>query len=122
MAADPNQDFNFWDCVAVVLKFLSKHFLGIISILFGTVTKVYIIRKEWHRITKWQCRLSVIISGLAGMIAYILVQDMDIKPWQKGITVGFTPIFVEPIITRLLIWVNPIIDAIGNTFKKDIKK
>jgi len=111
MDSTPNEDsFNFLTVLLSAFKIISKNLLGLLSITFGVVTRVYIIRKGIKRISKWQCRLSVFISIIAGMIAYLLVQDLDIKSVQKGIIVSCTPVFIEPIIMRLLLWVNPLID------------
>lgn len=41
--------------------------------------------------------------------------------WKKAVIVGFMPIVVEPIMTRILIWINPIIDSIGEFIKSKIK-
>lgn len=120
--AEANHDYSFAEYLLIAFKFLSKHLLGLLSIIFGVVTKVYIIRKEWKRISRWQCFMGVFIAGLAGTISYLLVQDMDIGNTQKAIIVGFTPICVEPIITRTLIWINPLIDSIGKAFQRNIDK
>lgn len=117
-----NHDYNTLDYIYFFFQFLVKNLLGVLSILFGVVTKVYIIRKEYKRIGKWQYRLSVIIAGLAGTIAYVVVKDLLISEKQKAIIVGFCGVLVEPVILRVLVWVNPIIDSIGNLFKKKIDK
>ena len=115
-------NYSLTDLIILTFNFLAKNILGILSIMFGVVTKVYIIRKEYKRIGKWQCRLSVFISGLAGAIAYIVIRDLRISEIQKAIIVGFMPVIIEPIILRILVWVNPIIDALGNLFKNKIEK
>ena len=124
MDINPNNhnNYNLIDIVVMIFNFLAKNLLGILSIMFGVVTKVYIIRKEYKRIGKWQCRLSVFISGLAGTIAYITIADTSISHIQKAVIIGFMPVIIEPIFLRILIWINPIIDAIGELFKSKIKK
>lgn len=85
------------------------------------VGKVYVIRKEYRRVSKWQCRISVFFSGLGGTITYMVLKDVDMLDWKKAVIVGFMPIVVEPIMTRILIWINPIIDSIGEFIKSKIK-
>lgn len=119
----PNEnDITFAKLIYMTFQFLAKNLLGLLAIMFGVVTKVYIIRKEYKRITKWQCRLSVFISGLAGTIAYIVIMDLNISTIQKAIIVGFMPVIIEPIFLRVLVWINPIIDSLGNLFKTKIDK
>jgi len=119
----PNEtDITFAKLIYIAFNFIAKNVLGLLSIMFGVVTKVYIIRKEYKRISKWQCRSSVFISGLAGAIAYITIKDLTISEIQKAIIVGFMPVIIEPIFLRVLVWINPIIDALGNLFKSKIEK
>lgn len=119
----PNEnDITFAKLIYMTFQFLAQNLLGLLAIMFGVVTKVYIIRKEYKRITKWKCRLSVFISGLAGTIAYIVIMDLSISTIQKAIIVGFMPVIIEPIFLRVLVWINPIIDSLGNLFKTKIDK
>ena len=90
--------------------------------MFGVVAKVYIVRREWKRVSKWQCRLSVFFSGLAGSIAYIAVHDSSMGMHYKAVVVGFMPIIVEPVMMRLLLWIDPIIDSIGKAIKETITR
>lgn len=85
--------------------------------MFGVVAKVYIVRKDYKRISKWQCRISVFFSGLSGTIAYLGLIDVEMMDVKKAVIVGFMPIVVEPIMTRLLVWINPIIDEVGDLVK-----
>lgn len=117
-----HNNYTFADLIVIVFNFLAKNILGILSIMFGVVTKVYIIRKEYKRIGKWQCRLSVFISGLAGAISYIVIKDISITEIQKAVIVGFMPVIIEPVVLRVLVWINPLIDSLGNLFKNKIEK
>jgi hypothetical protein len=118
----PNeQHYGLAEILYIGLKFVTKHILGLLSIMFGVVAKVYVIRKEYRRIGKWQCRISVFFSGLSGTIAYMVLIDVDMIDWKKAVIIGFMPIVVEPIMTRILIWINPIIDSIGEFIKSKIK-
>lgn len=121
-AQTPNKDhIDVLDVCMTILNFILKHILGLLSIMFGVVAKVYIVRKEYKRITKWQCRLSVFFSGLSGTITYMALVNVNMVDWKKAFIVGFMPIIVEPIMTRMLIWINPIIDEIGNFIKSYFK-
>lgn len=111
------QHYTIAEILLLTFKFLTKHILGLLSIMFGVVAKVYVIRKGYKRISKWQCRISVFFSGLGGTIAYMVLKDIDMIDWKKAVIIGFMPIVVEPIMTRLLIWVNPIIDELGELVK-----
>lgn len=111
------QHYTIAEILLLTFKFLTKHILGLLSIMFGVVAKVYVIRKEYKRISKWQCRISVFFSGLGGTIAYMVLKDIDMIDWKKAVIIGFMPIVVEPIMTRLLIWINPIIDELGELVK-----
>ncbi len=118
----PNKDhIDYIDALMGVFNFVVKHILGLLSIMFGVVAKVYIIRKEYRRVSKWQCGLSVFFSGLSGTITYMALVDIEMTDWKKAFIVGFMPIIVEPIMTRVLIWINPIIDEIGTFIKTYIK-
>ena len=118
----PNdQHYGIAEMLYISLKFVTKHILGLLSIMFGVVAKVYVIRKEYRRVSKWQCRISVLFSGLGGTITYMALKDVDMLDWKKAVIVGFMPIVVEPIMTRILIWINPIIDSVGEFIKSKIK-
>lgn len=99
------------DYFLVVMNFILKHILWLASVTFGVVAKVYIVRKEYRRISKLECRLTVFFSGLAGSIAYLVIHKSSMDDMYKAIIVGFTPIIVEPVMMRMLIWVNPMIDT-----------
>lgn len=119
----PTNDSIDWTGVLLsIVQFIVKNILGILSVMFGIVAKVYIVRRQAKRISKWQCIFSVIMSGLAGTIAYCAVGDMTISVWQKATITGFTPIVIEPVVLRVLIWIDPIIDSIGKLLKKLINK
>lgn len=117
MAQPTEQDYTIAETLLLIFKFITKHLLGLLSIMFGVVAKVYVIRKEYKRVSKWQCRISVFFSGLGGTIAYMVLKDIDMIDWKKAVIIGFMPIVVEPIMTRLLIWINPIIDQLGELIK-----
>ena len=118
----PNdQHYGIAEILYITFKFATKHILGLLSIMFGVVAKVYVIRKEYRRVSKWQCRISVFFSGLGGTITYMTLKDVDMIDWKKAVIVGFMPIVVEPIMTRILIWINPIIDSVGEFIKSKIK-
>ena len=118
----PNdQHYGIAEILYITFKFVTKHILGLLSIMFGVVAKVYVIRKEYRRVSKWQCRISVFFSGLGGTITYMSLKDVDMLDWKKAVIVGYMPIVVEPIMTRILIWINPIIDSVGEFIKSKIK-
>ena len=119
----PTNDHIDWGGVILsIIQFVVKNILGILSVMFGIVAKVYIVRRQSKRISKWQCVFSVFMSGLAGTIAYCAVSGMGIAVWQKATITGFTPIVIEPVVLRTLIWIDPIIDSIGKALKKLINK
>ena len=111
----PNLDLI--DVGTAICNFIVKHLLGLASIMFGVVAKVYIVRKDWKRVSKWQCRFSVFMSGLAGSVTYLALCDTNMDTRYKAIIVGFMPIIVEPVMMRILMWVDPIIDSIGKALK-----
>lgn len=113
--------YTLAEILVLVFKFLTKHILGLLSIMFGVVAKVYILRKDYKRISKWQCRSIVFFSGLSGTIAYLGLINVEMIDIKKAIIVGFMPIVVEPIMTRLLVWINPIIDEIGELIKNYLR-
>lgn len=117
MEQPSEQHYTIAEIVVIFFKFLTKHILGLLSIMFGVVAKVYIVRKDYKRISKWQCRISVFFSGLSGTIAYLGLINVDMLDIKKAIIIGFMPVVVEPIMTRLLVWINPIIDEIGGLIK-----
>lgn len=107
-----HHSYDVVDYLLTIANFVVKHLLGLASITFGVVAKVYMVRKEYRRISPLECRLSVFFSGLAGSISYMVLHDSPMDDMYKSIIVGFTPIIVEPVMMRMLIWVNPMIDTI----------
>jgi len=122
MEMNPRPNYDLTDVFLMMMNFVVKHILGLASITFGVVAKVYMVRKEWRRVSKWECRLSVFFSGLAGSIAYMVLQSSLIDDMYKAIIVGFTPIIVEPVMMRVLIWINPMIDTIFTWAKEFFTK
>ena len=113
---------DLFTIINILFNFFVKHILGLSAILFGVVAKVYIVRREWKRVSKWQCRMSVFFSGLAGSVTYMALINSPMSDMYKAIIIGFMPIVVEPIMMRTLIWVNPIVDGLGNFIKEMVSK
>ena len=113
---------DLFTIINILFNFFVKHILGLSAILFGVVAKVYIVRREWKRVSKWQCRMSVFFSGLAGSVTYMALINSPMSDMYKAIIIGFMPIVVEPIMMRTLIWVNPIVDGFGNFIKEMVSK
>lgn len=101
---------------------LLKNILLIVGILFGVTVKYYIINKSAVKIKPLMCWLSIFIAGLAGSIAFLLVKDLNIHPLYKAIACGYSPIVIEPLTLRIILWINPIVDEIGKAIKSFIKK
>jgi LytS/YehU family sensor histidine kinase len=112
------QTNNIYDIIDVVFTFIAKHALGFLSIIFGVTTKIYMVKRQARRVTALQCWLSVILSGMSGTIAWYVVQGANLPDYQKAIICGFAPIVIEPITLRVVLWVDPIIDAIGASIKR----
>lgn len=99
-------------------EFLVKNFLGIAPIIFGVTTEYYIMNQKYKRITKFMCWMSVFINGTAGSIAWVVVKDLPIPDFQKAVICGFTPIIIKPLAIRVVIWIDPVVDAIGGAIKR----
>lgn len=104
--------------IEVVISFIMKNLLGILSIFFGVTTKIYMVRRQAKRVTPTQCWLSVLLSGVAGTIAWFVVGGTSLPDYQKAVICGFAPIVIEPITLRVVLWVDPIVDAIMNAIKR----
>ena len=113
---------NDLDILVLVWNFLVKNILGILSVLFGVTMKVHMLRGKFKRITPFQCKLSILISGIAGITAWYVVSQLNIKDFYKAIICAYTPILIEPITLRVIVWVDPIVDACGKALKKLITK
>lgn len=114
-----NQNKEFF---LIVMTFISKNLLGIMSVIFGVTAKVYLINRVAKRVTRNQCLTTVLFSGLAGSIAWYVVSGLNIQDSTKAVICGFLPIIIEPLILRLIIWINPLIDELGNLVKRLIAK
>jgi hypothetical protein len=119
---DHPQSNSFFDMVDVVFSFIAKNLLGIMSIFFGVTTKIYMVRRQAKRVTPTQCWLSVLLSGVAGTIAWFVVGGTALPDYQKAVICGFAPIVIEPITLRVVLWVDPIVDAIGAAIKRFFTK
>ncbi len=108
--------------IEVVISFIIKNLLGIMSILFGVTTKIYMLRRQAKRVTHSQCRLSVLIAGSAGTLAWYVTKDTSLMDYQKAVICGFAPFVIEPIAIRVVLWVDPIIDAIMTAIKRFFTK
>lgn len=123
MDANPQRpNFDLIELLYGLWLAIVKHAMGIGLILFGTVAKVYIVKKEYRRVSRSKCWLSIIFSGIAGTITYSVLYDSPMQIHYKAVIIGFMPVMVEPVMMRILIWVNPIIDAIGTWLKELISK
>ena len=107
-----NHNYDNHDILLSIFQFVAKNILGLLSIMFGVVAKVYIIRRQAKRISKSQCIFSVIMAGLAGSVAYCAVVDMSLAVWHKAVITGFTPIVIEPVVLRVLMHINPFLDKL----------
>lgn len=101
-----------------ITAFLFKNLLGIASVLFGLTTKIYMIKRQAKRVKPSQCYMSVIMAGVAGSIAWYVVKSAAMPEYQQAVICGFTPIIIEPISLRVVLWVDPIIDSIGLAIKR----
>lgn len=101
---------------------LIKNILLLVGIAFGVTVKYYIINKSAKKIKPLMCWLSILIAGLAGSIAFLLVKDLNIHPLYKAIACGYSPIVIEPLTLRIILWIDPLIDEIGKALKAFIKK
>ena len=119
---DHQQTNSIYDMIEVVISFIMKNILGIMSILFGVTTKIYMVRRRAKRVTPTQCWLSVLISGIAGTLAWYVVGGTELPDYQKAVICGFAPIVIEPITLRVVLWVDPIIDAIMTSIKRFFTK
>ena len=119
---DHPQSNSFFDIVDVVFSFIAKNILGIMSIFFGVTTKIYMVRRQAKRVTPTQCWLSLLLSGVAGTIAWFVVGGTALPDYQKAVICGFAPIVIEPITLRVVLWVDPIVDAIGAAIKRFFTK
>jgi hypothetical protein len=59
---------------------------------------------------------------MAGTIAWFIVNDAGMPGYQQAVICGFTPIIIEPVSLRVVIWVDPIVDAIGAAIKRFFTK
>lgn len=119
---DNTQTNNILEYIDVVLTFIAKHALGFLSIIFGVTTKIYMVKRQAKRVTALQCWLSVILSGMSGTIAWYVVEGTSLPDYQKAVICGFAPIVIEPIVLRVVLWVDPIIDEIGHAIKRFFTK
>ena len=119
---DHQQTNSIYDMIEVVISFIMKNILGIMSILFGVTTKIYMVRRQAKRVTHTQCWLSVLISGIAGTLAWYVVGSTELPDYQKAVICGFSPIVIEPITLRVVLWVDPITDAIMTAIKRFFTK
>jgi len=119
---DHPQSNSLYDMIEVVFSFIAKNILGIMSIFFGVTTKIYMVRRQAKRVTPTQCWLSVLLSGVAGTIAWFVVGGTALPDYQKAVICGFAPIVIEPITLRVVLWVDPIVDAIGAAIKRFFTK
>lgn len=119
---DHQQTNSIYDMIEVVVSFIIKNLLGIMSILFGVTTKIYMVRRQAKRVTPSQCRLSVLIAGSAGTLAWYVTKDTSLMDYQKAVICGFAPFVIEPITLRVVLWVDPIIDAIMTSIKRFFNK
>ena len=110
------------DIIAIIFSFLAKNLLGIMSVIFGVTAKVYLINRVAKRVTRNQCLTSILFSGLAGTIAWYVVSGLTIQDSTKAVICGFLPIVIEPLMLRIIIWINPLIDEVGNLLKRLISK
>lgn len=119
---DHPQTNSIYDMIEVVFSFIAKNILGILSIFFGVTTKIYMVRRQAKRVTPTQCWLSVLLSGVAGTIAWFVVGGTSLPDYHKAVICGFAPIVIEPITLRVVLWVDPIVDAIGSSIKRFFNK
>jgi hypothetical protein len=119
---DHPQSNSFFEMVDVVFSFIAKNILGIMSIFFGVTTKIYMVRRQARRVTPTQCWLSLLLSGMAGTIAWFVVAGTALPDYQKAVICGFAPIVIEPITLRAVLWVDPIVDAVGAAIKRFFTK
>ena len=122
MEPQPQTNSGLMDFIDVVITFFAKNLLGILSILFGVTTKIYMVRRHAKRVTPSQCWLSVFLSGTAGTVAWYVVSAASIPDYQKAVICGFAPIVIEPIVLRVVLWVDPIVDSIGASIKRFFTK
>lgn len=118
----PSNSHQLVDLAESVLAFIFKNILGIASVLFGVTTKIYMIKRQAKRIKPSQCYTAVLIAGIAGSIAWYIVNDAGLPQYQQAVICGFTPIIIEPMSLRVVLWVDPIVDAIGLAIKRFFTK
>jgi hypothetical protein len=117
----PNNNYLV-ELLETFFGFVFKNLLGIASIVFGVTTKIYMIRRQAKRVKKSQCYVAVFIAGMAGTIAWYIVNDAHLPGYQQAVICGFTPIIIEPVSLRVVLWVDPIVDAIGAAIKRFFTK
>jgi hypothetical protein len=117
----PNNNFIL-EFLETLLGFIFKNLLGIASVIFGVTTKIYMIKRQAKRVKPSQCYTAVFVAGIAGSIAWYIVNDAGLPEYQQAVICGFTPIIIEPVSLRVVIWVDPIVDAIGAAIKRFFTK
>jgi hypothetical protein len=117
----PNNNYLV-ELLETFFGFIVKNLLGIASIVFGVTTKIYMIRRQAKRVKPSQCYVAVFLAGMAGTIAWFIVNDAGMPGYQQAVICGFTPIIIEPVSLRVVIWVDPIVDAIGAAIKRFFTK
>ena len=80
------------------------------------------IKRQAKRVKPSQCYIAVFLAGMAGSIAWYVVKDTTIPDYQKAAICGFTSIVIEPVSLRVVLWVDPIVDAIGAAIKRFFTK
>jgi hypothetical protein len=117
----PNNNYLV-ELLETFFGFIVKNLLGIASIVFGVTTKIYLIRRQAKRVKPSQCYVAVFLAGMAGTIAWFIVNDAGMPGYQQAVICGFTPIIIEPVSLRVVLWVDPIVDAIGAAIKRFFTK
>jgi hypothetical protein len=117
----PNNNYLV-ELLETFFGFIVKNLLGIASIVFGVTTKIYMIRRQAKRVKPSQCYVAVFLAGMAGTIAWFIVNDAGMPGYQQAVICGFTPIIIEPVSLRVVLWVDPIVDAIGAAIKRFFTK
>jgi hypothetical protein len=117
----PNNNYLV-ELLETFFGFIVKNLLGIASIVFGVTTKIYMIKRQAKRVKPSQCYVAVFLAGMAGTIAWFIVNDAGVPGYQQAVICGFTPIIIEPVSLRVVLWVDPIVDAIGVAIKRFFTK
>ena len=104
-----------------VINYLFQYLLIIGTFIFSLMAKLHNIIRLKKRITKLECFIDVLLSGLGSAGIIYLLQFFDINIIVKCLLGGYSSLIVTPISNIISKEITPILETIVEGVKKYIK-